>query len=632
MIQEIINFVKDLENDYPEVFELNKMPSPGLHFWVELDEKGNWKNNPPVEGKDYVVYDGQEEKNELLMEAARYEELGKRLGTRMDKVLDTAKIEGSSKFQIFSCSPFIVSFKKQSLNQIPLRIDSYFKNAISICLDDSVLEEKAKAFKSTIPNVLTQVTLFEKTIKKRGGGEEKKKLLEIIKNSSFINIYLKNGSIESYSEAHRNYLIQKVFNNNDYNSDKELNDYTWGISNFINGTGAKFSKKIFLQHTTSCFHKGIASRIQIEDAIRLDTFEKILYRGILPKPLPLIIDKKEVKYDKNKVTSTEFIKLFDAENKRRTFPQILKSLFDENPQRVLANYYLLYIVGTTVYDFDFVSKFEYSLSDVFIYNLFNIRDKNKELSSSVKLKNIFDFERKIAGEIFNNSLIKLGDESIKYYYFDEINPKYVIGAEEMASLILRYRRAFYDFIYKSQKQAITTSMFDSLMLSSILLDVKQDEEFNKDQQIKRKLNIWLSLSQFFINHNSINMATQFQELMAKMDKIANDDNYQLDQNLQDFLFASGQIIYFLLWHNKADKPSHAMLESFLQKVTVEQLQSSITNAVNTYKHEIDFGKGRFERLCAQVLAFSSKENIKNHQRYMLAGYFAPAVILKKKEE
>ena len=42
MIREIINFVTDLEQDYPEVFDLNKKPSPGLHLWVELDEKGNY--------------------------------------------------------------------------------------------------------------------------------------------------------------------------------------------------------------------------------------------------------------------------------------------------------------------------------------------------------------------------------------------------------------------------------------------------------------------------------------------------------------------------------------------------------------------------------------------------------------
>nr|WP_321485502.1 hypothetical protein [uncultured Draconibacterium sp.] len=35
MIRELMNFVNDLEQDYPEVFDLNKTPSPGRHLWVD---------------------------------------------------------------------------------------------------------------------------------------------------------------------------------------------------------------------------------------------------------------------------------------------------------------------------------------------------------------------------------------------------------------------------------------------------------------------------------------------------------------------------------------------------------------------------------------------------------------------
>ncbi len=622
MIREIINFVKDLEDDYPEVFELNKTPSPGLHLWVELDEEGNWKNNPPVEGEDYVVYDGKNKNKKLFHDAIRYWEQGRTVGgaTNTNKCIDDKKIH--------SCSPYILAFKNENFKKLTQKIiNTYFEKAQIECLeiDQQKYIQKSKTFCRIIPKVL--VFLEKMNVSSKHNNKELS-ILKALKSKDYINIYFRNIELCSYKLAHDKYLNNKLFNNNNYcfPSTSPIED-SYGLSNFING--AK-KKKMFLEHKTGVMLDGISYRITMDDAKTLNKYEILEYQRALPKPLPLIIDKRELKYDKKKVTNSEIIKLFDAENKRRTFPQILKSLFDENPQRVLANYYLLYIVGTTVYDFDFVSKFEYKL-DIKIENLFAIKQK-EDLAPVIQLRTIFDFERSIVSIIFNNSLIKTGEDKIDYRYFDDINPKYVHGGEEMASLILRYRKAFYDFIYKSQKQAITTSMFNSLMLSSILLDVKQDEEFNKDQQIKRKLNIWLSLSQFFINHKSINMATQFQDLMDKMDKIANDDNFQLDQNLQEFLFASGQVIYFLLWHNKADKPSHAMLEPFIQKSSVEQLQIAITNAVNTYKHDISFGKGRFERLCSQVLTFNSKENIKSHQRYILAGYFAPAVILKKNEK
>ena len=131
------------------------------------------------------------------------------------------------------------------------------------------------------------------------------------------------------------------------------------------------------------------------------------------------------------------------------------------------------------------------------------------------------------------------------------------------------------------------------------------------------------------------MANTFKTLLEKTELVANDDSILLDDNnVSEFLFAAGQAIYFLLSKSKASNPTHAMLEPFLQKNSAPQLQNAIANAVNAYKHEINMGRGRFERLISQVLAFDTNENLKNYQRYLLAGYFAPSVIYKssKKEE
>jgi hypothetical protein len=104
MIREIINFVKDLEHDYPEVFELNKTPSPGLHLWVELDEEGKWKNNSPEEGMDYVVFDGkQKELSAIEKKAVSYEEVQDYLTMNKQQKFDM-------KQKIHSSSPFAISF------------------------------------------------------------------------------------------------------------------------------------------------------------------------------------------------------------------------------------------------------------------------------------------------------------------------------------------------------------------------------------------------------------------------------------------------------------------------------------------------------------------------------------------
>ena len=127
------------------------------------------------------------------------------------------------------------------------------------------------------------------------------------------------------------------------------------------------------------------------------------------------------------------------------------------------------------------------------------------------------------------------------------------------------------------------------------------------------------------------MASLIPELTDKMREVANNDNAHFE-NEKEFAFGAGQIVYFLLSKSASADKKHSLLEPFLQKVKAEQLQNAIGNIFATYKHEVDFGHGRFERLAKEVLAFDTNANLKNYQRFLLAGYFAPPVIFEKTDK
>jgi len=658
MIREIINFVKDLEQDYPKVFDLNKKPSPGLHLWVELDEEGNWKNNPPEEGKDYVVYDGKRrELTKKEKEAVLYEEVQDYLTMNKQQKFDM-------KQKIHSSSPFAISFnlslndndrnsngikKKPDKNEIEENqykiletkkrlvkesITDFFKNAKAIILpsDDNQFSQLSSEFEKCYPEVIK--TISELT------ASDGTNILMNLKEKEYIRIYLQNIPIDTQKDLHEKYVTKNIFNKDVFNVTNTLG--TFGVADFMT---TFTTKKPFLSHKTSFFIKDINTRISNDDALNLAKFQSLKGTGVLPNPLPIFIDKSEFK------NNSEIVSVFNNEGERKfSYPQLLKKIYEKDEQRILGNYYLLNINRGVVNDFDFVTSFRYKLN-LKIENLFGIKQK-KELVSPIKLHTIFGFENIIVTRIFNNCLVvKYGDKGIGYKYFDEIKVKDEQGGNEIANLILRYRKAFYDYIYKSRKQAITSIMFDEIMLTSVFSDVRHDEikqsekidektgekirYHTKETSIKEKLNIWFSLYNNF-NNNSKNredMAITFKDLLKKIDLVANDDAVLLEENnVGEFLFAAGQVIYFLLSKSKASNPTHALLEPFLQKSNAIQLQNAIANAVNAYKHEISFYKDRFERLASQVLAYETNENLKNYQRYLLAGYFAPATIYKSNKE
>jgi len=639
MIQEIINYTKYLKENSPRIFEEGLEPSKGLHIFLELDEEGNPINFPGKKGVNWDYYDGNM-MSSFLKDIIPYEQESKRVGTRMDKVLDTGKVEGSKKFQIFSCSPFILSFKKQSFSLIESRLKPFFENAISTCLkeDDKTTIQKVIAFRNVIPEILHKINSFKIITDNAELFTEEKSVYESMKNDFFVNLYYKNIPLSNYIIAHQIYLQQKLFNNNDFNSEKIITDETYGLSGYINGLNMK---KPFLEHKTAAMFKGIASRIQAKDTVFLNDFDLLLKRKnnkVFPSPLPIFIDKKEFS------NSDEIISIFKKDG-RLTYSQILKQIFKNSPDKILQNYYLLFFnYKYDLEDFDFVSKFRYSFKENGEYpqimNLFDIKISKDELKGKYPIKNIFHFEADIVKTIFNGVLVG-GDIDNKFWvnYFSEIKPHTKDkNGEELSELIyqmiLKYRKAFYDYIYKSKTQAISCNMWDEIMWNSIIGDLRNtnfDKKYFIEQGIKAKLNIWFSLYNYFTNNkNRIDMASKIPELLEKMKKVANDENAHFETT-QEFAFGAGQVIYFLLNQSKASERTHALLEPFIQKVNAEQLQNSITQAVNMYKHELSFGHGRFERLAKEILAYETEDNLKNYQRFLLAGYFATPVIYEKKE-
>ncbi len=428
---------------------------------------------------------------------------------------------------------------------------------------------------------------------------------------------MKNPTIEDYKETYETYLREKVFNKDKYNI--SYNGIIYGISDSLS---LFQDKKPFLQHQTAPLKYNY--RVMGNDAMKLWKFFQMQRNRQLPNPMPVFVDKQEL--------NDNVVSLYNNEGKR-TYSEIVRELV-EHQQVNLQNYYLIFFHNgykkSRIVDLDFVSVFNYEVKDLHLSEMFSIGGDFKNL----KINNVFDLQNEVINKIFNNQLIKkTKNNGLWLRYFDdlEVKPEYGL-TDTIYQLLYKYRKALYDYIYKSRHQVIKTHMFDDMMIHSVLDDIKHDNEGNKGYSIKLKLNIWFSLYNYFITHKTReDMATKIPELLEKCRKVAHDGEH-LSDDPAEFAFAAGQLIYFLLDQSEASNKSHALLEPFLQKSKAALLQDAISNTINTYKHAIDFGKGRFERLAKEILAYETNVNLKSLQRYLLAGYFADSVIYEKHEK
>jgi len=442
---------------------------------------------------------------------------------------------------------------------------------------------------------------------------------ERLKSAQGIYLFYKTPKLEDYKEPYQNYLAAKVFNKDDYNKKKASTEVIYGISDSVSYFN---DKKPFLKHPSAPLLYNY--RVTGVEATRLWQFFNLQRNKQIPNPMPIFIDKKEL--------TSKAVKIFNDEKGKLGYVELIKRLLEKRED--LSNYYLIFFdvraKKSKVIDIDFVSNFRYEMNDVKIVEIFSL---NGHFEAKTKVKTVFDFESKIINEIFNNKLIVNNGKWRKY--FDTLESKYFTNNNY--NQILKYRKSIYDYIFKSRRQAITKMMFDDIMLKGILDDIQLDDNGSNDYSIKAKLNIWFSLYEYFDytqfnkSLNKKSMANKTEELMVRLEIIATDDNEHLRED-DEFAFAAGQLIHYLLNKSEAGNRTHATLEPFLQKTNATLLKREIARCFDMHKHAIKFyaRKYEFDKIMSEVMGYEPNErNMKNLLPFTLAGYFAKSTFSKK---
>ena len=625
MIQEIINFVDNLPQ---EVFTYNLQPKEGLYILVDIDEQGNLVNadkEGKIHEKDIGFFNFIKKGNKIIGEIIENEVL---MNNIVDYIFETETVmyeksyNPSLKFFAIIASPFglgfkVDAFKKADEEKKTKALNNYFKGAKKHVNNENADHIKFKASFEQF----CQKNLFKVV----------EKLLELydkkLKKNHHIFFFDKAPSIENHKEIRKEYLRESVFikQAND-KSNKKIKDVIFGPSIALNS--GNWSKKPFRISRTAVFDMDY--RVNGDEGATLWRFSKLLNQKALPNPFPIFIHKEEIL---NKTT----VKLFQSDKKGLSFPKIMESLF-HNYKDDIKNYYLFqyrYIPKLKEYkvvDVDFVSNFRYEMKDVKIVEVFSL---SGDLVAKTKIKNVFDFEYKIVNRFFFNHQLMPKENWRRY--FDEMDAHKM--SANTYNQLMKYRKAFYNYVFKSRRQAVTKMMFDDIMLKGILEDIRLDNNGNNDYSIKAKLNIWFSLYEYFdytqFNKplNSKSMVNKTEELINRISIVATNEEEHL-KNDDEFAFAAGQIIHFLLNKSEAGNRTHALLEPFLQKTDGILLKREIARCFSTYKHAIKFyaRKYEFDKIMSEVMGYEPDEkNMKNLLPSTLAGYFAKSTFSKKSE-
>lgn len=607
MKTELVNFISDLP---VEAHNYNLPLDEGLYVFIDLDKNGNLKSF---------------EKEVFEKGTAMMPFFSKCLVRKINSEMPTSNKRYNQSFEIGS--PFGIGFKKdilfESLDTKTGKKKGYSEQAINDKIDAYL--QVAEIFLNSQKAEHSENFIKFKLFCKNHLIIFSQQLFLDYKRAKAIFIFLDKVLEEDFRETHEKYLSERgVFN--DPKSAITFNDKKYQVSDILNGFGIK---KMFLEHKTAPFTLNLL--ITDDEAIKIFKFFSLVSNKILPNPCPIFIDKREL--------NGKVIALLQEDN-RISYSKVIIKLFEEYSKDI-GNYYLLFFQiipqkGYRVVDLDFVPSFKYDLEDMIIVEVFPLGGKITK-----QIKNVFQFERDVANNIFNNQLItetKAGGLWLKYFGDIEYNPKYI--TDNTYNQLLKYRKAFYDYIYKSKRESIQNFMFHDIMLNGVLDDIRvdqyKDRNHTKEYSIKEKLNIWFSLYNYFNTTKSkIDMINKTRSLLEKVKLISQSETQGLESD-SEFAFASGQLIRYLLGQSEVGDRSHALLEPFLQKTDPNLYKLAIARVFETYKHAIPFYKGNarysFDRIMSEVMGFEPDNiNMKDLLPLILAGYFSET-IFKKSEQ
>ncbi|HMP30846.1 MAG TPA: hypothetical protein PKD85_14665, partial [Saprospiraceae bacterium] len=399
---------------------------------------------------------------------------------------------------------FDLKIKEYKFNLVKSRVKDYFINAKRLCLDDvcEELEDKINIFENFCENeIWTKIPnmIMKKNVSRKKDIDEWEEvsILAELKEKQYLRVYLSDIDLEVWDKAYTKYYEGEYPPN-----ELKENDF---ISVFPD-------KKPFMTHRTASFE---TLKISGKDAKILKTFKDVLSvkPKVIPNPLPIFIYQDELQH--------KVIALFNDKEKKCGYKEMIETVWD-NYKNDLSNYFLIdWYVGRDIVfqDFDFVPKFEYEF-DAVISNHFGLKDYDtKQDKFYPKISNIFQVEENVFSRL-------IGSRFNKIDYFKDLDSEDYKDRSKTPNVHLdntfqayaKYRKAVYDFVYKSKRQGIDARIFTDMVFSRIRDDIKNNNEYS----IKDKLNIWFSLYENFDHNknNNVTMASKLKDYQEFVSKLA----------------------------------------------------------------------------------------------------------------
>lgn len=401
-----------------------------------------------------------------------------------------------------------------------------------------------------------------------------------ITGKDYLKIFFE-APIEEYEREGKRYLIPNIYNNNDFNVN--YNKEIFGLPNDNMGLNAK---KPYLENKT---RKVTVPYLLNNSEVLLQKkfFDYLMNFAVMGK-VNIYIDT-----DKNKIYPYENGDMPD-ENFNGIFLRIKKGKEVE------------------IVDYDIITSYKSNLTKKFNFkNILEIdqTSKNVSIQNYQEIGKIKDIQQ-ILNEVFFSKYL------VNNYFTDPGDISINDGC--LKNNLILSRNVLFNFLYKG----VDNGVFNVLNKVSLSL-IKGSIDNGYIPKASHQFNLRWSLINYFkggrdmadIIHG-IKDSLRIKINASITDKLDNDDEYY---------FAVGQLVGYLLSKSKGKKKPHSLANPFINGKSNDDIKEKLRRLYSKYSYDLDSKGKRFNNLYTMIIGYVPEDN-KVNQDLVLGGYLSNSLI------
>lgn len=487
----------------------------------------------------------------------------------MNKPIDGKKIIQSNNY-------LSVIIKKESLTNGKLcdeRIEEYYNK-----LSDPYLKYDEKIYKPVEEELgKVDVDTLEKI--KTWIKENIFNLNIDISGKDYLKIFFEYP-IEDYTKEGTRYLIPNIYNNNDFNIN--IGEEILGLPNDNMGLNAK---KPYLENKTR--------KITVP---------------YLANNADVLLQKKFFDYLMNfAVVGKVNVYIDNTNNEIRAYEN------GELPDKNFNGIFLRLKKGKEVeiHDYDIITRYKPNLTKKFEFkNILKIEQSSKNVSVQKYDKSRkIEYIQQIINEVFFSKFLTTN-------YFTESGDLSINDGNLKNNLLLA-REVLFNWIYKGADNGV----FSVLNKVSLSL-VKGSIENGYIPKASHQFNLRWSLINYF--KGGKDMADIIHDIKDSLRvKINSKITDKLD-NDEEYYFAVGQLINYLLSKSKGKKKPHSLANPFINGKNNSEIKEKLRKLYGKYSYDLDMNGKRFNNLYAIIIGYSPEGKV--NQDLIVGGYLSNNLI------